>query len=57
MERDGKRGKETKPNVLSDKSKLSSLVDNLTEEVNEVKYKYGHENEKRETCEIKYIDL
>lgn len=57
MERDGKRGKETKPNVLSDKSKWSSLADNLTEEVNEVKYKYGHENEKRETCEIKYIDL
>ena len=54
MERDGKRGKETKPNVLSYKSKLSSLVDNLTEEVNELKYKYGHENEK---CEIKYIDL
>lgn len=23
----------------------------------EAKYKYGHENEKRETCEIKYIDL
>ena len=57
MERDGKRGKETKPNVLSYKSKVSSLVDNLTEEVNELKYKYGHENEKCETCEIKYIDL
>ena len=35
-------------------SSLSNLVDDLAEGANKVKYKYGHDNEKRERCETKY---
>ena len=33
---------------------LSSFVDNLAEEIGKIKCKYGHGNEKYETCRIKY---
>ena len=35
-------------------SSLSSLVKNLSEGVNKIKFKYGHDNKKCETCRIKY---
>ena len=33
---------------------FSKLVDNLAEGTYKIKCKYGHDNEKCETCEIKY---
>ena len=38
-------------------SSLSNLVDNVAEGIHTIKCKYGHDNEKCETCEIKYKDL
>ena len=35
---------------------LSNLVDNLAEGIHKIKCKYGHDNKKYETCEIKYKD-
>ena len=37
-------------------SSLSNLVNNLAERVNKIKYKYGHDNKKCETCGIKCKD-
>ena len=34
------------------KSSSSNLVNNLAEEIHEIKGKYGHENKKCETCRI-----
>ena len=35
-------------------SSLSNLVNNVSERVHEIKCKYGHDNNKSETCGIKY---
>ena len=35
-------------------SSLSNLVNNLAEEIHKIKYKYGCDNKKCETCRIKY---
>ena len=35
-------------------SSLSNLVNNLSEGIHRMKYKYGHGDEKCETCRIKY---
>ena len=37
-------------------SSLSNLVNNLTEGIHKIKCKYGHNDKKSETCEIKYKD-
>ena len=37
-------------------SSLSSLVNNLAEELHKIKCKYGHDNKKCETCGIKHED-
>ena len=37
-------------------SLLSNLVNNLSERIYKIKCKYGHNDEKYETCRIKYID-
>ena len=34
-------------------SSLSNLVNNLAKEIHKVKYKYGHNDKKCETCGIK----
>ena len=33
---------------------LSNLVNNLLEGIHRIKFKYGHDNKKCETCLIKY---
>ena len=33
---------------------LSNFVDSLTDEIHQIKRKYGHDNKKCETCGIKY---
>ena len=33
---------------------MSNFVNNLAEEINKIKCKYGHDNKKCETCRIKY---
>ena len=38
-------------------SLLLNLVENLAEGVNKIKCKYGYDNRKCETCEIKYKDV
>ena len=38
-------------------SSLSNLVDNVAEGIHTIKCKYGHDNEKCETCEVKYKDF
>ena len=35
-------------------SSLSNLLNNVSERSHKIKCKYGHENEKCETCRIKY---
>ena len=35
-------------------SSLSNLVNNLSEGIHKVKFKFGHDDKKCETCEIKY---
>ena len=35
-------------------SSLSNLVNNLSEGIDEIKWKYGHNDKKCETCGIKY---
>ena len=35
-------------------SSLSNLVNNLSEGIHKIKCKYGHDDKKCETCEIKY---
>ena len=35
-------------------SSLSNLINNLAEGIHQIKWKYGHDNKKSETCEIKY---
>ena len=35
-------------------SSLSCLANNLSEEIDKIKRKYGHNNKKYETCGIKY---
>ena len=35
-------------------SSLSNLVDNFAEGIHRIKYKYGHDNKKFQTCRIKY---
>ena len=35
-------------------SLLSNLVNNLSEGIHKIKWKYGHDDKKCETCEIKY---
>ena len=42
--------------AVSMASSLSNLVDNLAEVIRKVKFKYGHNNKKCETCGIKYKD-
>ena len=37
-------------------SPLSNLVDNLAEEIHEIKCKHGYDNKKCGTCEINYKD-
>ena len=37
-------------------SSLSNLVNNLDQGIHKIKYKYGHDNKKCETCVIKYKD-
>ena len=37
-------------------SLLSNLVDKLAEGIHKIQCKYGHDNEKCETCGIKYKD-
>ena len=37
-------------------SSLSNLVDNLAEEIHEIKCKHGYDNKKCGTCEINYKD-
>ena len=37
-------------------SSLSNLVDNLFKGIHKIKYKYGHNNKRCETCGIKYKD-
>ena len=37
-------------------SSLSNLVNNLAARIHKFKFKYGHDNEKCETCGIKYKD-
>ena len=34
---------------------LSNLVNNLSEGIYKIKYKYGHSDKKCETCGIRYI--
>ena len=34
-------------------SLLSNLVNNLAQEIHKIKFKYGHDNKKCETCGIK----
>ena len=35
-------------------SSLSNLVKNLSEKIHRIKFKYGHDDAKCETCKIKY---
>ena len=35
-------------------SSLSNRVNNLSEEIHKIRCKYGHDNEKYETCRTKY---
>ena len=35
-------------------SSLSNLVKNLSEKIHRIKFKYGHDDGKCETCKIKY---
>ena len=35
-------------------SSLSNLANNLSEGIHKVKFKFGHDDKKCETCEIKY---
>ena len=37
-------------------SSSSNLVNNLAEDIREIKCKYGHDDKKFETCGIKYKD-
>ena len=37
-------------------SSLSKFANNLAEKIPKTKFKYGHDNEKRETCGIKHED-
>ena len=37
-------------------SLLSNLANNLAEGIHEIKWKYGHDNKKFETCGVKYKD-
>ena len=37
-------------------SSLSNLTNNLADRIHEIKYKFGHDNKKCETCGIKYKD-
>ena len=37
-------------------SSLPNLVNNLSEKIHKMKSKYGHNDKKCETCEIKYKD-
>ena len=36
---------------------LSNLVNNPTEGIHKIKFKYGHDNKKFETCRIRYKDF
>ena len=38
-------------------SSLSSLANNLAEEIHKIKCKYGHDGKKCKTCGIKYEDF
>ena len=38
------------------RSLISNLANNLAEEIHQIKYKYGYDNIKCDTCRIKYKD-